>query len=376
MTTEVQRSRLTPPKIRADTIAQKIVCTRPMREGKFNISVEKLEGDRGSKTVVHCYGHGGSGLATLFGSVNKAIALFEKRDPDKSRPIRVLGSGCMGLTCAIELARRGYKVAGISTKSVYDTPSWRAGGYFALVSVKTSPDEQADLNEIGMHTFSAYKEIETGKHPYVASNAVRYMPVYCSRETESGVEHLEQHGLIPPREEVTLDFGNRVVHTDYLKFMTYFMNTTYLMNHLLAEVERRKIPIELREVCSFDELDEEILFNCTGIGSSPLNRDSALIPVRGHIVTLTHGSGSGHMDYMIYTKVLQEAKEEYIYMFPKDLSVTPDQSQGLSCKGVLGGTFIENVERLPFEAQADLDQIEFKRLLDRLSLFFHGKLFR
>nr|MBA3816188.1 hypothetical protein [Parachlamydiaceae bacterium] len=124
--------KLIPPQICNETVSEEIVCTRPMREGKFNISLEQ----KNSKTVVHCYGHGGSGWTTLFGSVSKAIDLFQETQPSKAKPIRIIGSGCMGLTAAIELSQLGYQIAGISTKNLYDLPSWRAAGYFALVSVK------------------------------------------------------------------------------------------------------------------------------------------------------------------------------------------------------------------------------------------------
>jgi hypothetical protein len=113
---------LTPPAISKDTIAQEIVCTRPMRDGCFNISVEPISSKFESKKIINCYGHGGSGWTTLFGSVKKAIELFENENPQKDVPIRVIGSGCMGLTSAIELTRRGYNVAGIATKSLYDIP--------------------------------------------------------------------------------------------------------------------------------------------------------------------------------------------------------------------------------------------------------------
>jgi D-amino-acid oxidase len=360
--------KLIPPKISQETISEEIVCTRPMREEKFNISIEQDQ----NKTLVHCYGHGGSGWTTLFGSVNKAIDLFESTHPNKETPIRVVGSGCIGLTTAIELTRLGYHVSGISTKSLYDNPSWRAAGYFALVSVRTSPEEQANLNEIGMDTFLTYREIEQGKHPYITREAVKYMPVYCGVETDSGVEDLESRGLIPPREYVALDFGNGVIHQGYVKYMTYFMNTTTLMRQLMAEVNRLGIAIELKEVQSFNEIPEEIIFNCAGLGGRTLNSDSKMIPVRGHLITLNELSGTDHMDYMIYTKVKQEGKEEYIYLFPKNVSVTLQNIEGLPCQGVLGGTFIPHVDKLPVSEQQQLDQTEFKRLLDRNSLFFHG----
>lgn len=364
--------KLTPPKLSKKTINEKIVCTRPMREGKFNISTELLNGKR----IVHIYGHGGSGWTTLFGSVMKGIELFEKTNPSKDTPIRVVGSGCMGLTTAIELTRLGYQVKGITTKSLIDMPSWRAAGYFALVSVKTSPEEQANLNEIGMNTFLTYQQIDQGQHPYIHKKCVRFLPVYCSEDTDSGVEDLEARGMIPPREYVTLDFGNGAVNPGYVKFMTYFMDTTALMRQLGKEVNRLKIPITIKEVKSFDDVSEEIVFNCTGLGSRELCNDQNLIPVRGHLVTLDTDSGKDHLNYMIYSKVKQDGKEEYIYMFPKNYSITPENVKGTRCAGVLGGTFIPNVDKLPPAEQQQLDEKEFQRMLDRNAIFFTGKPFK
>lgn len=367
-----QMVKLTPPQISSETISEEIVCTRPMREGKFNISLEQ----RDDKTIINCYGHGGSGWTTLFGSVSKAIELFEQTNPSKTTPVRIIGSGCMGLTSAIELTRLGYQVSGISTKDLYDIPSWRAAGYFALVSVKTSPEEQRELNEIGLNTFLTYQKIDEGKHPYISKEAVKFMPVYCSSDTASGVEDLEARGMIPPKEEVSLDFGNGVIHEGYVKYMTYFMNTTTLMHELTDEAKRLGINIELETLNSFNDVSEEIIFNCSGLGGGSLNSDEQMIPVRGHLITLNEKSGSAHMDYMIYTKVLQNGKEEYVYMFPKNVSVTPKNKEGLSCFGVLGGTFIPHVDKLPLSEQENLDQTEFKRMLDRNSEFFQGHAFK
>ena len=279
----------------------------------------------------------------------------------------------MGLTIAIELSRLGYKVAGITTKDLYDCPSWRAAGYFALVSVKTSPEEQANLNELGMHTFLTYQQIEQGKHPYITKEAVRYMPVYCNIDIEAGVEDLEARGLIPPRQYVTLDFGNGVIHQDFVKYMTYFMNTTTLMCQLIAEAQRLGIPIEIKTVNSFNDVSEEVIFNCTGMGARELNQDDNMIPVRGHLLILSEELGIAHMDYMIYAKVKQNGKEEYIYLFPKNVSVIPDNTAGIPCAGVLGGTFIANVDKLSLKEQQKLDQEEFQRMIDRNQEFFFGR---
>src|SRR5579862_5425003 len=171
--------KLVPPKISTETISETLVGTRPVRNGKFNISMQHYHG----KTIVNCYGHGGSGWTTLFGSIDKAIKLFKATNPKPNTPIRVIGSGCMGLTAAIELARQGYHVAGISTKNRYDLPSWKAAGYFALVSVNTSPGEQTNLNEIGLKTFLTYQQIDRGIHSYISKDAVKFIPVFCSADT-------------------------------------------------------------------------------------------------------------------------------------------------------------------------------------------------
>ena len=361
--------KLVPPQISSETISEQLVCTRPMREGKFNISVEQSN----DKSVVNCYGHGGSGWTTLFGSVNKAIELFEATNPTKDTPIRVIGSGCMGMTSAIELTRLGYNVAGITTAELYEIPSWKAAGYFALVSIQTSPEEQANLDEIGVNTFLAFQTIERDEHPYISKDAVRFMPVYGNAKAKHGVEMLEARGLIPPREYVTLDFGNGVVHPNFVKFMTYFMNTTTLMRQLNAEIARLNIPVEMKKIDSFDQVAEEVVFNCSGLGGRSLNNDDNMVAVRGHLITLNENSGSEHMDYMLYSTVKQNGNDAYIYMFPKNGSVTPEHIEGVPCVGVLGGTFIPNVDKLSAAEQAELDAREFELLIERNREFFHGK---
>lgn len=361
---------LIPPKLEKSAIATEVRCVRPMREGTFNISTEDLD----EKFVVHCYGHGGCGWTTFVGSVERAIELFQKRypSPETTAPIRVVGSGCMGLCSAIELMRRGYTVAGITTQELYDIPSWNAAGYFALVSVKISPEEEAMVNQINLSTFDAYQKILKGEHPYLSPNAVRWIPVYCSQETHAGVEELEEEGMIPPRESVDIDFGNGVVHPDFVKFMTYFFDVTTLMRDLHKEVKHLGVSIEIGKIESFNNVREDLIFNCTGLGGGDLANDSKMVPVRGHLLMLNEEAGQGHMDYMIYTKVIQEGKDEYVYLFPRTEFITPKNPEGIRCYGALGGTFIPGAEKLSREDLAKLDEIELQRLFERNVEFFHG----
>ncbi|MES2344624.1 MAG: FAD-dependent oxidoreductase [Chlamydiota bacterium] len=362
---------LTPPIIKPASIDEKIMCTRPMREGKFNISSEEKEG----KLLVHCYGHGGSGCTTSFGSVKKAIKLFEDQLGDlPATPIRVIGSGIIGMIAAIELSLKGYQVAGITAKEFYDIPSWKNAGYFALVSVQTDPEEQLNLNKIGLDTFKEFKVIHEGKHPYITSECARLLPVYCSVETEAGVEDLENEGLIPEREYVTLDFGNGVIRPNFVKFITYFMDTTQIMIQLRETVAKLEIPVEEKEFKTFSEVTEEIVFNCSGLGAKSLNGDDKMVAVRGHLLNLNEQSGREHMNYMIYTKVKDaDGSDEYVYMFPKCLQVTSDCPDGKVVYGTLGGTFIPGTDVMRTQELEQLDRTELDRLYSRNLNFFWGK---
>jgi glycine/D-amino acid oxidase-like deaminating enzyme len=93
------------PRLRAsvDRITRITVCTRPFRAQGPRLDAEQI----GRKTIVHNYGHGGSGWSLSWGSsaiaVQKAMATGE-------RDIAVIGCGALGLTSAILLQRAGAQV--------------------------------------------------------------------------------------------------------------------------------------------------------------------------------------------------------------------------------------------------------------------------
>lgn len=359
------------PLISEKTILQYIICTRPKRNNGVNISFEQIN----KKQVIHCYGHAGFGWSTLFGSISHAIEIFESHVTDLNKPICVIGSGCMGLTAAIELTRRGYTVSKIITKDLYDLPSWRAPGCFALDSTTMAGPEKEKHKRIVFETFKSYQCVDSGMHPYLKPGAVRFLPIYCMDGMYGGFEGLEKEGLIPQRETVMLDFGNGIQHKNYVKFMTYFMDTALLMQQLHDEVTRLGIAIEIKNVSSFDDVQEDIIFNCTGMGSKELTNDPSMVPVRGHLIVLNEKAGKEHMDYMLYAKMEQNGQQEIVLTFPKSLAVSSNYLQGVSCYGTLGGTFLPIDPTMSEQALRELDAKEFKKLADRLSLFFTGKSF-
>lgn len=355
---------LVPPKL-GGSIVQKVVCTRPTRQGCFRLVKER----KGEKEIINCTGHGGAGWTTLFGYIERAISLIEKK-----RPIRIVGAGCMGLTAAVELQRRGFSVAGITTKNLWDSASWRAAGYFALIKIEATAEEQKAAYEMGIETFQTFGRIVQGNHPYLSRECARFLPVYCSQKMVTGVEKLEEMDLLPPKRIVTLDFDG-VQHPDFFETHTYFINTSLIMQELLEEVKKRGIVIDIAHLNSFNDVEEEVIMNCSGMGAKQLGPDLDMVGVRGHLLMINDLSDPSHRNYMIYTTVLQEEKEEYLYMFPKNFSVTADNPQGLVTTATLGGTFIPGVDELPLDEQNLLDAQEFEKIIARHERFFYGKRF-
>src|SRR5476649_160095 len=142
-TTEPARAlRLAPLRASPDRITQITVCTRPFRPQGPRLEVEQV----GQKTIVHNYGHGGSGWSLSWGSssiaVQKALATGE-------REIAVIGCGALGLTSGLLLQRAGARVT-IYAKDL--PPNVRS----SLASGLWTPDSRICLED---HATPAFKQL-------------------------------------------------------------------------------------------------------------------------------------------------------------------------------------------------------------------------
>lgn len=358
--------KLNPPRISSDAVAVATSCDRPRRTEGVNIGLELID----DKLVVNCYGHGGFGFTTLFGSIEEALSLLVQKNLDLSTPIRIIGSGCMGLTMAIELHRKGFTHVSISTKDKYNIPSWRAGGFFDPGVGNESTASDKHRLDLGLATYTVLREIELGNHPYLTKEVVRRLPIYYPADIECEVEVLEKLQLMPESELITLDFGNGVVHEGYKKQFTYFIDITKLMTQLWELVDQLNIPVVSEEVKQFADCSEPVICNCTGLGSQFLNGDTTLIPTRGHFFMLNAQSENLSLDYMLFTKVIQNGRKEMVYFFPKP--AFRDAAGNLTeTAGMLGGTFIPCAQLNAQEKDA-LDKVELEKLAERAQTFFYG----
>ena len=112
---------LAPIRAHTDRIFDIKVCLRPFRTKGPNLDVEQI----GDATIVHNYGHGGSGWSLSWGSADMAV---QKAMSSSPRRIAVVGSGIIGLTSAITAQRAGAQVTIYTRELLPRTRSVRANG--------------------------------------------------------------------------------------------------------------------------------------------------------------------------------------------------------------------------------------------------------
>lgn len=115
---------LAPIRARVDRIIDVAVCTRPFRAQGPRIEVEFLRG----RTIVHNYGHGGSGWSLSWGSACAALPLVLA---GRETRVAVVGCGAIGLTMARVAQRAGLRVRIYCRERPPEVRSFAATGWWS-----------------------------------------------------------------------------------------------------------------------------------------------------------------------------------------------------------------------------------------------------
>ena len=287
------------PRLRAsiDRITRITVCTRPFRAQGPRLDTEQI----GRKTVVHNYGHGGSGWSLSWGSsgiaVQKAMATGE-------RDIAVIGCGALGLTSAILLQRAGAQVT-IYAKEL--PPNVRS----SLATGLWTPDSRICFEQ---HATPAFKQTwqSMTRNSYqtyqtllgLPGNPVEFIDSYTVSDNADTERH---HGtaadqrpkfaelqrelvgdLIPKSEEYGP--GRHPFDQRYLRRNTLMMfNLAAYSRLLMSDFAANGGKIEIAEFHTPSELAalrQKTLINATGYGSRALFDDQSITPVRGQLARM------------------------------------------------------------------------------------------
>jgi glycine/D-amino acid oxidase-like deaminating enzyme len=282
-----------PVRASVDRITRITVCTRPFRAQGPRLDVENV----GSKTVVHNYGHGGSGWSLSWGSSGIAA---RKAMAGGERDIAVIGCGALGLTSALLLQRAGARVT-IYAKEL--PPNVRS----SLATGLWTPDSRICLQQNATPEFKdlweqmARSSFQTYQNFLGLSGApVEFIDNYFVSDAENSArrgvqsDHRPQFAdlqreLIPDLLTQSAEFapGSHSLGRRYLRRSSLMMfNLSSYTRMLLSDFGANGGKIEIAEFHTpddFAKVREKTLINATGYGARALFNDQSLTPVRGQL---------------------------------------------------------------------------------------------
>lgn len=276
-----------------DRIIEMNVCTRPFRPQGPRIESERI----GRKTVVHNYGHGGSGWSLSWGSGQIAVAMAKESGRNE---IAVVGCGAIGLTTALVAQQEGMKVTIYAKERAPYVRSQRATGAWTpdsrICTTEFAPSFASQWESMARYSFRRYQSWLG-----VAGNPIEWKDMYQLSDEPPGTPR--PHGesaepdypqlardLIPDITPQSVMVSSHPFPAPYVQRRpTLLFNVAaysrLLMDSFLANggvVET----FTLEDKSDFAAINERTVINCTGYGARALMSDDSIIPVRGQTAKL------------------------------------------------------------------------------------------
>ena len=281
-----------------DRIIRTTVGLRPHRPSGFNISAESVDG----KIVIHNYGHGGAGHSLGWGC---GILAAELALQHADRRAAVLGCGTVGLTTARQLQRRGFDVTIYAKAVPPDTTSNMSLAAFTpmsgLLGAESTPEWQAQFRSAVAAT---YRELQllAGRDygiswidSFAATDNIGGRRPVDPQRPPTNFNGLEMNELMPPgvtesAGRVVLGPGEHPFPTQYAVWQRQIrIEPSIYLDALMRDFRVFGGRIVIR---TFDtprdlmSLDENLIVNCTGLGSATLFSDTTMVPVKGQLTVL------------------------------------------------------------------------------------------
>jgi hypothetical protein len=347
---------LVPVRASVDRITRITVCTRPFRAQGPRLDVETI----GSKTIVHNYGHGGSGWSLSWGSSGIAA---RKAMAGGERDIAVIGCGALGLTSALLLQRAGVRVTIYAkelppnVRSSLATGLWTPDSRICLEQNATPAFKELweQMARTSFQTYQSFLGLSGSPVEFIDNYFVSDAEVSARRgaPSDNRPQFAElQRELIPDLITQSADFapGNHSLGARYLKRSSLMMfNLSSYTRMLLSDFGANggKIEIaEFRTPADFAKLREKTLINATGYGARALFNDQTLTPVRGQLARLIPQPEIGYG--LFYKKVsfvprrdglvFQVVGDDDYYGFNDDTTI-PDRAEADRAVSTIAGLF-------------------------------------
>lgn len=348
---------LAPLRAPVEAITAITVCTRPFRACGPRLELESI----GGRTIVHNYGHGGSGWSLSWGSsavaARMALATGE-------RDVAVIGCGALGLTSALLLQRAGARVTILARElpplaaSSLATGIWSPDSRICLQAQATA-EFQTAWEGMVRHSWNAYQallgqpgdaveridllQIGDGGQPYDHATNPR-----DGRAPFAQLEAARTADLLAPstcHRPGTHSLGERTI----TRTQTLMFNITQYMQQLMAEFTGNGGRVQVahfRSPADFAPLAQKTLVNATGYGARQLFDDQSIVPVRGQLARM---APQPEVRYGILYRDVGFIPRRDALVFQKfgaddyfgygDESTAPDRAEAAHAVSTIGGLF-------------------------------------
>ncbi|WP_026463997.1 FAD-dependent oxidoreductase [Adhaeribacter aquaticus] len=267
-------------KVSLDRVIKETVGLRPYRLSGPRLEVQKL----GSKTIVHNYGHGGSGFSLSWGTGNIAAA---NAAATGEKQIAIMGCGIIGLTSARLLQEMGKEVT-IYAKELWPkiTSSMATGtwspSHLLCEEDRITPQFKSTWEQACRYSFQAYQNL------LGLGDLVTWIDNYSllsSASVKGEAPVLSVPGQLPARR--VLSRREHPFKADAVTVQpTMMFNIPSYLQKLTNDFFSYGGKIKIREFKTLEDVDalpERCVVNCTGLGSKALFGDEELMPISGQL---------------------------------------------------------------------------------------------
>lgn len=260
-------------------MVRQIAGIRPYRRGGIRIEAE----DHNGFPLFHNYGHGGGGLTTAWGSAEEVARLVSEAGIARASRVTVVGAGIIGLTTAMRLQQKGYRVRIVYRETTPHTVSDVAGGQWApsLMAWGSGPTAGARRDRILRHSLRhlrSHVDLDVG---------VREIPNFVAQGYGAAVGRMAgeflpdaiPHDAIPIEgmEKSGTQVDTLLIEPGrYLGFLWESLRLADVQEHVA----------ELHTLDEVRQLGDDFAVIATGMGARELCQDSAMRPIRGQLVLL------------------------------------------------------------------------------------------
>ena len=308
------------------------------------LRAEKLDG----KTLIHNYGHGGSGMSLSWGTGQMAAELALEQ-PD--RRAAVIGCGVVGLTTARQLQRRGFDVTIYAATVPPDTTSNMSLAGFTPTSgwCANAPARRNGMRSSASAVEIAYRQLQLLAGP---KYGISWIHNYSPTDDEPQVGAAAANPLLPD----SVRTGDGRARARPASVSDPLRDRARRDAHRAVDLSRRaragrhrarrpdRHP-QVRDAARLADARRDVIVNCTGLGAKALFSDPELMPLKGQLIVLipqedvNYSTNGG-------VRIATRRPASFVHMMPRRDGI------------VLGGTSERDVWT------TEIDEAERKRVVE------------